>query len=218
MMKIALIGATGFVGKALLGEALARNHEVTAISRHPEMLGKGDPRLKALGIDVFESEALSAALRGHDAVLSAYNAGWANPRYREDFLAASEAIERATEKAGVKRLLVVGGAGSLEAAPGVQLVDTPGFPEEYRAAAKAVRDYLDLLRKNKSLEWTFLSPAIIMGPEVKTGRTGRYRIGGEQPVFDARGVSTISVEDLAVALLDELERGRFINRRFTVAY
>jgi hypothetical protein len=217
-MKIALIGATGFVGKAALDEALRRNYEVTALSRHPDRLGKLDPKVKAAKADVFDVDALSRALANHDAVLSAYNAGWTNPRYREDFLKASDAVEKATEKAGVKRLLVVGGAGSLEAAPGVQLVDTPEFPEEYRAAAKAVRDYLVILKKNRTLDWTFLSPAIIMGPEVKTGRSGRYRIGTDQPVFDAKGVSTISVEDLAVALLDELEKGQFIRRRFTVAY
>ena len=217
-MKIALIGATGFVGKALLSEALRRNHEVTAISRHPEKIGNADPRIKAVKLDVFDADALAGALRGHDAVISAYNAGWTNPNYREDFLKASEAIEKAAEKSGVKRFLVVGGAGSLEASPGVQLVDSPGFPEEYRAAAKAARDYLVMLRNNLSLEWTFLSPAIVMSPDVKTGRTGRYRIGTEQPVFDAAGASSISVEDLAVALFDELENGRFIRKRFTVGY
>jgi len=217
-MKIALIGATGFVGAAVLGEALDRGHEVTAISRHPEQVVRSGPRLRSLKIDVFQVEALASALKGHDAVVSAYNAGWANPNYRDDFLKASAAIERATEKSGVKRLLVVGGAGSLELAPGQQLVDSPGFPEEYRAAAAAVRDYLAILRKNGRLEWTFLSPAIVMGPQVKTGRLGRYRTGGDQPVFDAQGVSTISVEDLAVALIDELEKVQFRNKRFTVAY
>lgn len=217
-MKIALIGATGFVGTAALNEALRRNHEVTALSRHANQLAASNPKAKAVRIDVFDADALSRALEGHDAVLSAYNAGWTNPRYGEDFLKASDAIERATEKAGVKRLLVVGGAGSLEVAPGVQLVDTPDFPEEYRTAARAVRDYLAILRKNRTLDWTFLSPAIIMSPEVRTGRTGRYRIGTDQAVSDAKGVSMISVEDLAVAALDELEEGRFIRRRFTVAY
>jgi putative NADH-flavin reductase len=217
-MKIALIGATGFVGKAVLGEALRRNCNVTAISRHPDRLGGGDERVRAVQADAFDVDALSRALEGHEAVLSAYNAGWTNPRYREDFLKAADSIERATEKAGIKRLLVVGGAGSLEAAPGVQLVDTPGFPEAFRTAAKAVRDYLEILKENRTLDWTFLSPAIIMGPDVKTGRLGRYRIGRDQPVYDEKGVSTISVEDLAVALLDELEKGQFIRKRFTVAY
>ena len=217
-MKIALIGATGFVGNAILNEAMQRNYEVTALSRHADQIGKANIKLKAVNVDVFDVDLLTHALRNHDAVISAYNAGWTNPQYREDFLKASDAIEKATGKAGIKRLLVVGGAGSLEAAPGVQLVDTPEFPEAYRKAAMAVRDYLAILKKNQTLDWTFLSPAIIMSPEVKTGRLGRYRIGTDQPVFDANGVSTISVEDLAVALLDELEKGQFIKKRFTVAY
>jgi uncharacterized protein len=218
MMKIALIGATGFVGKAILDEALGRMYEVTALSRHADQIEKADPKLKAVNVDVFDVDSLSRALQNHDAVISAYNAGWTNPQYREDFLKASGAIEKATEKAGVKRLMVVGGAGSLEAAPGIQLVDTPDFPEAFRAAAMAVRDYLAVLKKNQTLDWTFLSPAIIMSPDVRTGRLGTYRIGTDQPVFDAKGVSTISVEDLAVALCDELEKGQFIRKRFTVAY
>ncbi len=151
-------------------------------------------------------------------MLSAYNAGWNNPNLYHDFLAGSGAIQSAVKKAGVRRLLVVGGAGSLEVAPGVQLVDTPGFPAAYKPGASAARDYLDLLRQETGLDWTYLSPAILMHPGTSGTRTGQYRIGRDLPVFNAQGESRIGVEDLAVALLDEAERNQFIRQRFTVGY
>jgi hypothetical protein len=151
-------------------------------------------------------------------VLSAYNAGWNNPNLYHDFLAGSGAIQSAVKKAGVRRLLVVGGAGSLEVAPGVQLVDTPGFPAAYKPGASAARDYLDLLRQETDLDWTYLSPAILMHPGTSGIRTGQYRVGRDQPVFNAQGESRIGVEDLAVALLDEAEQNQFIRQRFTVGY
>ena len=217
-MKLAIIGASGFVGSHLLQEALQRGHRVTAIVRHPEKITIHDPHLTVKGCDVMDASALAPLLAGNDAVLSAYNSGWSNPNIYEDFMKGSAAIVRATREAGVPRLLVVGGAGSLEIAPGKQLVDTPEFPEAYKAGATAARDFLDQLRKEPSLDWTLLSPAIEMNPTVKTGRTGKYRTGTDQPIFDDSKRSFISVEDLCVALIDEAENPRFPRKRFTVGY
>jgi putative NADH-flavin reductase len=130
----------------------------------------------------------------------------------------SESIRKAVAKSGVKRLLVVGGAGSLEIAPGVQLIDTPDFPAEYKPGASAARDFLYMIRQDTDLDWTFLSPAIEMHPGTSGERKGSYRTGLDNPVFNEKGRSIISAEDLAVAIVDEIEEPRFIGRRFTVAY
>ncbi len=216
-MNIAIIGATGFVGKQLVAEALERGHEVTAIARNVSALTAGNG-LTPVQADVTDVPALAAALKGSDMVLSAYNAGWDNPELYNDFIAGSKAIQQAVKEAGVKRLLVVDGAGSLYVAPGVQLVDSPDFPEAYKAGATAARDYLDLLKDEQELDWTFFSPAIEMHPGITTGRTGQYRTALENPVFDADQHSRLSVEDLAVALLDETETPKHIRQRFTAAY
>lgn len=217
-MKIALIGASGFVGSHVLTEALQRGHEVTAIVRHPEKVTVKHPSLTVKKGDVLNEDEVASLVAGHDVVLSAYNPGWTNPRIYEEFLEGAQSIQRGVKKAGVKRLLVVGGAGSLEVAPGVQLIDTPQFPAEYKAGASGARDYLNMLKKENELEWTFLSPAILMHPGIADGRTGKYRIGTDQPVWNDKKESRISVEDLAVALVDEVEQKRFIQKRFTVAY
>jgi hypothetical protein len=212
-MKIAIIGASGFVGSALTQEALRRGHSVTAIVRHPERIT--DPRVTAVKGDVSDPNTVAALVKGHDAVISAYNPGWTNPRLYDEFLEGSRAIQEGVRKAGVRRLLVVGGAGSLEAAPGVQLVDTPSFPAEWKQGALAARDYLTSLRAEKDLDWTFLSPAIHLEPGAPKGA---YRTGKDTPVFDAAGECNISVGDLAAALLDALEGGLYIRERFTVGY
>lgn len=215
-MKIAVIGATGFVGKQLVAEALERGHEVKAIARSAATLTA--PGLTPVPVDVTDTEALAAALKGIDVVLSAYNAGWSNPELYNDFITGSKAIQQATKQAGVPRLIVVGGAGSLYATPGVQLVDSPEFPEAYKAGATAARDYLDQLKEEQQLDWTFFSPAIEMHPGITTGRTGTYRTGLDNPVFDADNRSRLSVQDLAVALLDEAEQPKHTRQRFTAAY
>jgi uncharacterized protein len=217
-MKIALIGASGFVGRHILTEALQRNHQVTAVVRNPGKITVKNEQLAIKKADAFDVGALAAIIAGHDAVISAYNAGWENPALYEDFISGAKAIQESVKKAGVKRLLVVGGAGSLEVAPGVQLVDTPQFPQEYKKGATAARDYLNVLKTEKELEWTFISPAILMHPGITDGRTGIYRIGKDQPVVDNSGESRISVEDLSVAILDEVANKKFIRQRFTVAY
>ncbi|WPV02538.1 NAD(P)-dependent oxidoreductase [Mucilaginibacter sp. cycad4] len=213
-MKIALIGATGFVGKAVLNEALQRGYEVTAIARNPKT-DIENSKLTLKTADVYNVDELTEALKGHDAVVNSFNAGWANPNLYNDFIKGSEAIQQATKQAGVKRLLVVGGAGSLYIAPGVQLVDSPQFPAEWKTGATAARDYLNIIKKEEGLDWTFLSPAIHLHPGT---RTGVYRTGTDEPVFNDKHEHEISVEDLAVAILDELENNQFVKRRFTVGY
>ena len=215
-MKIALIGATGFVGSKLLHEALNRGHQVTAIVRDASKVSEKNDLLTVVTGDANKPEELAKLLAGHDIVLSAYNAGWGNPNIYDDFLAGSRDIAQATEQAGVSRLLVIGGAGSLYI-DGHQLVDSPQFPAEYKVAATAARDYLNELKQSK-LDWTFFSPAIEMHPGIDTGRTGNYRLGTENPVFNEAGRSFHSAEDLAVAVLDEVEKHQFSRQRFTAAY
>lgn len=213
-MNIALIGATGFVGKALLEELLNRGHTVRALQRDTAKLA-ARPGLEARSVDVLNSTNLAAELTGVDAVVSAFNAGWGNPNLHDDFLRGSDAIATAARGAGV-RLLVVGGAGSLFIAPGQQLVDSPAFPAEWKSGALAARESLNRLRADASdLDWTFVSPAMHLEPGE---RTGKFRLGGEAPVFDAKGESRISVADLAAAIVNELESPQHRRARFTAGY
>jgi len=217
-MKIALIGATGFVGAAVLKEALDKGHEVIALARHPENIEVENENLTAIAVDVFDTDALAEALKGSDIVISAYNPGWTNPNIYADALKGAASIQEATKKAGVKRLLVIGGAGSLFVAPGLQLIDTPEFPAAYKEGAGAARDYLNIIQKEETLDWTFLSPAIEMHQGTSGTRVGKYRIGLDNPMFDENNRSILSVEDLALAIVDEAEQAKHIRQRFTVAY
>ncbi len=212
-MKIALIGATGFIGSGLLAEALSRGHSVTALVSRPERLAP-QAGLKVEGVDVLDQQQLAAKLEGHDAVISAFS-GHAQEDVRGYYGRGADAIIGAAKQARVPRLLVVGGAGSLEVAPGVQAVDTPQFPEQWKASALGARDTLEKLRKEQALEWTFLSPAAMIQPGE---RTGKFRLGGDQMLTDAEGNSRISVQDYAVAMIDELEQPAHSRKRFTVAY
>ncbi len=216
-MKIALIGATGFVGSAILKEALDRGIEVTAIVRNPEKL-KTENHLTVVKGDIMDTDKLAEIFEGNDVVVSAYNAGWTNPDLYNEFLKGSKSIQEAVKKSGVKRYIVMGGAGSLFIEPDVQIVNTSAFPEAWKPGALAARDYLNLLKKEKELEWTFISPAIEMNEGKPGERTGVYRTGLENPVFDANHRSYISVDDLAVAVVDEVEKPKHIRQRFTVAY
>lgn len=213
-MKIALIGATGFVGSEVLKEAISRGYEVTAIARSTDKVAHA-AGVTPVAADVLNVDALAAVLSGHDAVVSSYNPGWADPELYNNFIKGSEAIQEAVNKSGVKRLLVIGGAGSLEIAPGLQLVDTPQFPAEWKTGATAARDYLDIIRKETELDWTFLSPAINLHPGE---RTGNFRLGTDNPVFDENNKSEITAADLAVAVLNELENNAYVKARFTVGY
>jgi putative NADH-flavin reductase len=213
-MKIALIGATGYVGSHLLNEALDRGHEVTAIVRHPERLPVR-AGLTAKKGDVYDQEALAALLPGHDAVISAFSMDKDAQDVYQSMVDGAQAIIAATKKAGVKRLLVVGGAGSLETAPGQQVIDDPDFPPAWKAGALGTRQFLYLLREEPELEWSFLSPAQMLQPGE---RTGTFRLGGDQLLSDAEGQCRISLQDYAVAMIDELEEPQHSRKRFCVAY
>ncbi|MEO8533457.1 MAG: NAD(P)H-binding protein [Flavobacterium sp.] len=213
-MKIAIIGATGFVGSAILNELSSRNQEITAIARNP----KETPKVNWISADIFNTDALADALKGNDIVISAYNSGWTNPNIYDDFIVGSKGIQEAVKKSGVKRFITIGGAGSLFVTEGLQAVDTPDFPKEYYAGATAARDYLNILKEEKELDWAFFSPAFEMHPGITTGRTGKYRLGLENPVFDADQRSILSVEDLAVVIADEAENAKHHQVRFTAAY
>lgn len=203
-MKIALIGASGNVGSRVANEALSRGHRVTGIARHPEKIA-AKPGLTAARGDSSEPDALAKVLAGHDAVVSSTRFQGGDARV----------LLAAVRQSGVKRLLVVGGAGSLEVAAGKALVDSPDFPAAYRPEASAGRDFLNVLRGEKELDWTFLSPSAFFGPGE---RTGKFRVGGDALLVGADGKSRVSMEDYAIALVDELEKPRHSRRRFTVGY
>jgi putative NADH-flavin reductase len=217
-MRIVLLGATGFVGSALLVEALHRGHKVTAIVRHPEKLEKRDG-LTATAGDVYDTDSLASLIAGHDALISAFNPGWTpgtvKPEMYDEQVRGTSSIIAAARKAGIKRVLWVGGAGGLEVAPGVQSIDAPGFPEWIKPGSRATSDALEQLQKLPELDWSFLAPSAKLEPGQ---RTGKFRLGGDQLLVDANGESRISVQDYAVAMIDELERPAHIRQRFTVGY
>ena len=203
-MKIAVIGASGNAGSRITSELASRGHAVTAIARHPEKIAVL-PNVTAKAGDVMDGARLAKLIAGHDAAISSVH-----------FLASDPAILIAAAKAsGVGRYLVVGGAGSLEVAPGVRLVTTPNFPAQYKAEAEKGAAFLDLLRAEKELNWTFLSPSALFVPGE---RTGKFRLGKDQLLTGADGKSWISFEDFAVALADEIERPAHLRARFTVGY
>ena len=213
-MKIAIIGATGFVGSAILNELTGRNHQITAIARNP----KDTSEAKWIAADIFNIDSLTETLKGHDVIINAYNPGWTNPNIYNDSIAGSKAIQEAVKKSGVRRFITIGGAGSLYIAPDVQLVDTPEFPKEIFDGANAARHYLEIIKEEKDLDWVFFSPAIEMHQGTKTGRTGKYRLGLENPIFNEEQRSILSVEDLAVVIADEVETPKHHQVRFTAAY
>jgi len=203
-MKIAVIGASGNAGSRITAELAGRGHAVTAIARNPEKIAKLASVFPTKG-DASSESGLTQLLRGHDAAISSIH-----------FLVSDPAkLIGAAKASGVGRYLVVGGAGSLEVAPGVRLVTTPGFPAQYKAEAEKGADFLDLLRQEKELNWTFLAPSALFTPGE---RTGRFRLGTDQLLTGADGKSWISFEDFAVALADEIERPAHIRARFTVGY
>ena len=213
-MKIAIIGATGFVGWAILNEFADRKHDISAIIRNP----KDTTNATWIAADVFNVDALAEALKGHDVVVNAFNPGWTNPNIYDDFLNGSKAIQEAVKKSGVKRFITIGGAGSLFVAPDLQAVDTPDFPKEIFNGANAARNYLNIIKEEKDLDWAFFSPAFEMHAGTKTGRTGKYRLGLENPVFNDEQRSILSVEDLAVVIADEVENPKHHQVRFTAGY
>jgi uncharacterized protein len=208
-MKVVLFGASGMIGSRILQELIRRGHEVTAVVRNPEKIAASG--VKVVKGDVTDEASVTKAVQGADAVISAY----APPQKQENLLLnAVRSLIVGVTKAGVRRLIVVGGAGSLEVVPGVQLVDIPQFPEEWKAIALAHRDVLPIL-KQSDLDWTYMSPAGLIQPGE---RTGKFRLGGKQLLNDANGESRISAEDYAIALVDELEKSQHVGQQFTAAY
>lgn len=203
-MKIAIAGASGQAGSRLTAELASRGHAVTAIARNPEKIATL-PGVTAVKGDVNDRGALTALWAGHDAAISSVHFAVSDP----------VKLIGAAKASGVGRYLVVGGAGSLEVAPGVRLVTTPNFPAQYKAEASKGAEFLDLLRQERDLNWTFLSPSALF---VAGERTGKFRLGTDQLLTAADGKSSISFEDFAVALADEIERPAHIRQRFTVGY
>lgn len=214
-MKIAIIGASGNIGSRITQEALTRGHDVTAIVRHPEKVAKESVSLEVQQGDVEDVEQTAALIKGHDAVVVSYSPGWGPDTDYHKYVEVSHKVLQAAKKAGVKRILNVGGAGSLYTEGGVQLVDTPDFPEAWKGGALAQRDSLKVYQEEHELDWTFFSPAIIIEPGE---RTGKFRYDTDNPVMNERGESKISRQDFAVAALNELEKPQYIRQRFTVGY
>jgi putative NADH-flavin reductase len=213
-MRIAIFGASGWIGGTVTREALDRGHTVTAIVRDPARLQLIHERLTVTTGDVTDPANVASVVVGHDVVAAAI--GGRRQGHHEVVPAAVRALLTGLAQAGVKRLVWVGGASSLEAAPGVRLIDTPQFPAEWKAEALAQIEALELFRASMGgVEWSYLSPPALIEPGQ---RTSRYRTGGDQLLTDEKGESRISVEDYAVALVDEIERPAHICQRFTVAY
>ena len=202
-MSVALIGASGKVGSRILKELSDRGHHVTAIARHPEKIAKL-PNVSAKKGDVFEKGDLASLLSGHDVVVSSVRFTASDPGVLID----------AVKAAGAQRYLVVGGAGSLEVAPSVRLIDTPEFPHAYKPEAAKGGEFLKLLRQEKELDWTFLSPSALF---TSGARTAKFRLGKDQLLTTDKR-SSISFEDYAVALVDEIEKPAHSRQRFTVGY
>jgi putative NADH-flavin reductase len=203
-MKIAVAGASGQAGSRITAELARRGHHVTAMARNPDKI---EPLANVTAVkgDVFDQAGLARLWSGHDAAISSVHFTASDP----------DKLIGAARDSKVVRYLVVGGAGSLEVAPGVRLVTTPGFPAQYKAEAEKGAAFLDLLRLQKDLNWTFLSPSALF---IAGERTGKFRLGTDQLLTDASGKSWISFEDFAVALADELERPAHLKARFTVGY
>lgn len=216
-MKVAVIGATGFVGSNITNELANRNIEVTGISR--KELTSDKPNVTYVAADITNVAALAETLKGFDVVVNAFSPGWTNPNVYEDFLSGSKAIQEAVKQSGAKRYIAIGGAGSLYLPDEkTQLVDT--FPQDnpFVPGSKAARDYYHILKEEQELNWTFFSPAADMHQGITTGRTGKYRLGTDFPVVDDEGKNVLSVEDLAVVIADEIETPKHLKTRFTAAY
>jgi putative NADH-flavin reductase len=202
-MKVAVLGASGHAGSEIIRELAGRGHQVVAIARKPDAIVSA-PGVTAVAGDASDPAALAELIRGSDAVISALH-----------FDVSAETLLSALRQAGVARLLVTGGAASLEVAPGLRLIDSPDFPAEWKVFAMGGVAFLDEIRKEQAVDWTFFSPAALLfeGP-----RLGHYRSGGDQLVTDAAGDSKISFADYAIAMVDELEQKNHSRARFTAAY
>lgn len=215
MVKVLLFGASGNIGRAIAQELLSRGHEVTGVTRRGVVDGLAHEHLTTVSGDATDPAVVASLADGHDAVASAVGPAVGRENDRDTIVGAARALIEGLRKAGVARLVTIGGAGSLEVAPGKRVVDSPNFPEMWRANAEAQIEALGLFREVEDLKWTYISPAAHIG---EGPRTGAFRVGGDQLLRDAEGNSDISYADYAVAFVDELERGTAIRRRISVAY
>lgn len=216
-MKIAVIGSTGYVGAAVVKELASRGHQVTAFARSVDKVPAA-ANVQAVAADVTAPD-FADKLKGFDAVVSAFNPGWTNPNIGKDFTQGYVSILGAAKAAEVPYLLVVGGAGSLYVAPGVQLIDTPEFPKEIFDGANAARKLLADLQTCTDINWSFVSPPAMLGADAgfSEDRTGKYRLGGDELLMAGEAPAGISVADLAIAIADDAEKKAHLRKRFTVA-
>lgn len=216
MANVLLIGATGFVGSAVLNELASRGHKVTAVVRNIEKLAKND-LVNAVKEDVANVDAIAKLAEGKDAIISAYNPGWTNPDIATLITENYPKILEAAKKSGVERLLIVGGAGTLFCAPGLRVVDSGAIPAEIMGGVRPLGDfYLNTLMNENDIDWVFFSPAGVFDQEGK--KTGNYRLGKDDLIVDAEGNSHISVQDYADAMVNELEKPSHHKERFTIGY
>ncbi len=216
-MKIAVIGATGYVGRAVVAELAARGHQVVALARQVEQVAAAE-NVSAVAADIHSADFVQQ-LQGVDGVVSAFNAGWSNPNIGADYTRGAAAIVEAAKAAQVPYLLVVGGAGSLYVAPDLQVIDTPDFPREIYDGANAARHLLADLKQRDDVNWAFVSPPARLGADggFSEERTGTYRLGKDDLLMDGELPAGISVADLAVAIADDVEQRAHLHQRFTVA-
>lgn len=216
MANVLLIGATGFVGSAVLNELVSRGHKVTAVARNVEKVAKSE-LVDVVKEDVANVDAIAKLAEGKDAIISAYNPGWTNPDIATLISENYPKILSAAKKSGVKRLLIVGGAGTLFCAPGLRVVDSGAIPEEIMGGVRPLGDfYLDTLMNENDIDWVFFSPAGVFDQQGK--KTGNYRLGKDDLIVDAEGNSHISVQDYADAMVNELEKPAHHKERFTIGY
>jgi uncharacterized protein len=213
-MNIVIYGATGMLGSRIALEAARRGHLVTGAVRHPEEAQNRNPKMCLVKADATDADAVAKVAAGQEVVISAIGPDQ-TPGAEKVLPEAVRSLVKGVKRAGVDRLLVVGGAGSLEAAPGQMVMDTQQFPAAWKPVARAHFEALKALRGEHDLDWTFISPAGQVEPGT---RTGKYRRGHDQLLVDEKGNSFISAEDYAVAVLDEVEKPRNVQQRFTVAY
>lgn len=216
MRNVVLIGASGFVGNAILNELLSRGHKVTAVVRNPEKINVSNSNLEIVKADIADTNAMVGICKGKEAIISAYNPGWTNPDIYEETLRNYPLILEAAKQSGAKRLLCVGGAGTLFCAPGLRVVDSGAIPDAIMGGVKSLGEfYLNTLMNEKDIDWIFFSPA---GTLESGKRTGKFRLGKDDLIIDENGISHISVEDYAVAMVDELENPKHHCERFTIGY